>query len=421
MILPFSLKLNFFQQLMLRWSQELPYNAIHVTSIQGHIHIENWQYAIGEILNQVGIGIPHIQNNTHVQFQALKSVTIHMPQVLLKDYLPQELNYRFQVDECPLRFFIIPYDNESYYFGMTYNHWLADAYAIRKLLQHMIAKYHGSKIEKTLTLQAPEFVSLFRKQLGWSLNTLWLREMLRGIQLFFRAHRLHLTDKKNFDSQYVLRTLSCDTIKKLKFYSQEKKVSVNDIFIAILAQIMGKISASSRYQKKSIRRNRIAISTIADIRHAANQSLDNVMGQYLSSYTVVLATPEQDSIENLIEKVKHSTYPLKKKSRMTRSHYNFAAAVKLWDQNPKRRTQLFYKYAPIYAGISNIHVREEWHEPAILDYWRVSPTGPLAPIVFSLTTFQEKLTVCLAYRCSALSKQAAEEVCRMFCQHLMDL
>lgn len=414
-----TIKLNFFQRLMQRWSQHLAYNAIHVMHIAGNPELTNWQNAILTTLQKTGLGFPNVDQAGNAQFRPLETLSIATPKLSLDDYLQQELNYRFSQHECPLRFFIIS-ENNTYYLGITYNHWLADAYAIRKLLQQMINRYYQTTITESLTLHAPEFEKLFRPHLGRSPKTLWLREMLRGIQLFFRAHRLALKDKKDFTSQYILQTIPTNTLENVKHYCREKSVSMNDVFIATLGQIMGKITATAR-QKKSTRRNHIAISTIADIRHNANQSLAHVVGQYLSSYTVVLSAPEQQPIEKVITTVNRSTSRIKNSSRMVRSHYNFAAAVRLWDQNPKRRAQLFYKYAPICAGISNIQVRDEWSNTAVLDYWRVSPTGPLTPVVFSLTTFRDKLTVCLAYRTSALSEEVAREVAELFCRKLATL
>jgi hypothetical protein len=40
-------------------------------------------------------------------------------------------------------------------------------------------------------------------------------------------------------------------------------------------------------------------------------------------------------------------------------------------------------------------------EPRVLDYLRISPVGPLIPVVFTLTTIGGRLSLCVTYRTTA--------------------
>jgi hypothetical protein len=71
------------------------------------------------------------------------------------------------------------------------------------------------------------------------------------------------------------------------------------------------------------------------------------------------------------------------------------------------------------AGISNVNMTGSWVDPPassdertderangrpipqILDYPRISPTGPLIPLVFTLTTIRGRLSLCVTYRTQA--------------------
>lgn len=427
-----TIKLNFFQRLMRCWSQLGAYNAVHVIRVSGKADLDRWQQATLATVNAVGLGHPQLNSKEEIYFLPLTLLTIETPTVNLEDHVNHELNRTFSTDEFPLRFFSLSRDDDTHYFGVTYHHWIADAYAMRMLLQHIVAHYRrDAQLPPALTLHAPAFQSLFRHHLGWFPSLLWLREMLRSLKLFNNAYRPSFKNSLDFHSQYVFQTLSTETLTKIKSYCNKHHVTLNDLFIALLAQVMGRFSTTARYRNKSYRihgkRDRIAISIIADIRYAANQPLEQVLGQYLSSYTVVIATPEQRSTDAIVQEVYQYTSRIKKSARIVRSHYNFETALRLWDWNPdpKRRASLFHKYSPICAGISNVHVRddalskEDSHgKVTVLDYWRVSPTGPLSPLVFSITTFRERPTICLAYRCSALSKEVAAQLCQNFCQEL---
>lgn len=409
-----NIELNFFQRLMWYWSQHIAYNAIHIVQLKKTLDINEWKTRTLKVLHQIGLGHPSVRDDGHVQWLPLETLTISRPQTSLSDTITHELNRPFKSDECPLRFFIV--ENDTHYdVGITYNHWIADAYAIRKLLQ-CITEEPPTPI--SLTLNAPRFQSLFKAHLGLLPRTLWLRKSLSAMRLFYRAYRPPLGNPLNFHSQYVVETIPSELLQQIKHHAKQKKVTVNDLFCAIIAQLMGDWSAPLRYRKKR-RRNRVAIGNIVDIRHAANVSLAHTFSQYLSSYAVVLDAPETKPINTLIEQVATYTTKIKQATTLVRHHYHFETALRYFGNHPRRKMLFFYKHAPLAAGISNVNIDEPWE--GALNYWRVSPTGPLAPLVFSLTTFDNTLTVCLAYRTSAMDEKIAKTLCGQFCEQLQAL
>lgn len=430
---PGCIHLNYFQQLMWRWSQQSAYNAIHIVEIKGECNLVSWEQAILATIKVLGLGLPQFLENGKVCFLESDHIVIQTPQSSLADYINQQLNLKFELNELPLRFFIIPQRNH-YNLGITYNHWISDAYSIRLLLQQIVLRYQGQTQDlPRLILKSSSFESLYHQHFGTFSRALGLGELIYSVKLFYNAYRLTLNNKFDFHSLYVSETLSTETFTKLKAYCCQQHVSINDLFIAQLAQLMGRFSASSRYLKTRKRfrgqRDHIAISSIADIRHKANQPLDDVLGQYLSSYTVVISQPEKRSTEDILQEVHQYTRLIKQSSRLIRSLFNFKSALWFWDkhQQSQKGAVFFHKYAPICAGISNVNVRDEWlsqesgQKISVLDYWRVSPTGPLAPLVFSITTFRGQLTVCLAYRSTAVAKEIAATLCKSFCDELRRL
>ena len=97
----------------------------------------------------------------------------------------------------------------------------------------------------------------------------------------------------------------------------------------------------------------------------------------------------------------------------------------------KWRAQLFQKNVPTVAGISNVNMTGSWADAAtedeeslagkgarVLDYVRVSPTGPLLPLVFTLTTIGQRLSLCVTYRKTAFTREQAEEIVAEFTSEL---
>jgi hypothetical protein len=90
----------------------------------------------------------------------------------------------------------------------------------------------------------------------------------------------------------------------------------------------------------------------------------------------------------------------------------------------------------VVAGISNVNMTGSWVAPPadavdasegdpgvprVLDYIRISPTGPLLPLVFTLTTIRDRLTLCMTYRTTSFTDEQARELGEDFSRRLCGL
>ncbi|MEI8197976.1 MAG: hypothetical protein WCI73_18945, partial [Phycisphaerae bacterium] len=113
------------------------------------------------------------------------------------------------------------------------------------------------------------------------------------------------------------------------------------------------------------------------------------------------------------------------------------------NQSPKGRALFFQKNVPLAAGISNVNMTSSWVDPpattigtqdgntptpanfltgpTVLDYIRISPTGPLLPLVFTLTTIGPRLSLCVTYRTTAFTDEQARAISREFVTRLEQL
>jgi len=69
---------------------------------------------------------------------------------------------------------------------------------------------------------------------------------------------------------------------------------------------------------------------------------------------------------------------------------------------PEKLYHFYRKEVPLAGGVSNVVLNSTWalkyHPDPIRSYLRVSPTGPMTPIVFTTTTLGSNLQLGITYR-----------------------
>ena len=93
---------------------------------------------------------------------------------------------------------------------------------------------------------------------------------------------------------------------------------------------------------------------------------------------------------------------------------------------PREKVVEFYrKRVPLAGGISNVNLNRTWaadfHPTPLLDYIRVSPTGPLMPLVFTPTTLGDHLHFGLTYRPALIPPERACQMAQHFTHRLRSL
>ncbi|MGN6369308.1 MAG: hypothetical protein ACTHN5_13695 [Phycisphaerae bacterium] len=435
-------RLNAFQRLMRRWSHMHPYNAGQVMEVSGVADIERWKRATQEVLGEMGLGPATIdERDEHASFFGVPEVAIEESGATLAAFFEEELNRPFAAGDVPVRFCVLPYvgrngSTESHYFAAVYDHWIADSRAMRELMHRIFERYRSGETKlAALTLEAPSFRKLFQKHVGRLVRCAALRESLKNCWRHRRGFRINIPDPLDFHSRFLLRQMPEGLIERVHAFAKQRGASVNDMFIAVLSQTMGVYTHEQRLKRRKKKfhfpRRQVGIGTIVDIRDAASEPLDRVFNLYLSSYTVVLDQPERRDVDAVTREVASTTSRLKKSFATVKGFWAFAMARIWWDMNssPRNRALLLHKMVPVVAGISNVKMtgswvdrtvsaRDESGKPRVLDYLRISPTGPLIPLVFTLTTIGQRLSLCVTYRTTAFSDEQAREIVGDFVERL---
>jgi len=428
-------RLNAFQLLMRRWSTLHPYNAGQVMAVSGRPDLERWKQAAQGVLAEMGLGPAAFEaGDRYARFTTPEDVPVEESTADLTAFFNEELNRPFVAGDVPIRFRVLPAaaltgdDDGSHYFAAVYDHWIADSRAMRELMHRIFERYQagGSGDGATLpplTMEAPSFRSLFRKHVGRLVRCMALCQSAKNIWRHRRACRINIPNPLDFHSQLFIRQLPEGLIERVHEFAKTRGASVNDVFITVLAQTMGVYTQDRRYRRRRrgfhFSRRDVGVGTIVDIRDAANATLDRVFNLYLSSYTVVLRDPEKRVVDALTHEVAQETSRLKKTFATVKGFWALAMARLSWDlcRSPRNRALLLHKMVPVAAGISNVKMTGSWVDrPAgaqaagddsaqVLDYLRISPTGPLIPLVFTLTTIGKRLSLCATYRTTAFSDE----------------
>jgi hypothetical protein len=157
------------------------------------------------------------------------------------------------------------------------------------------------------------------------------------------------------------------------------------------------------------------MGTIVDLRPSARADLSDTFGMFLGFTTTLCRPDELLDWPRLLATVASQGKSHKHSAQPQASFLRMAAALAAGRFMSRERTINFYrKRAPFAGGTSNVNVTDTWaaeyHPAPLLEYVRVSPTGPMMPLVFSTTTLARKLNLCLTRRSAIVSEALADQV-----------
>jgi hypothetical protein len=153
----------------------------------------------------------------------------------------------------------------------------------------------------------------------------------------------------------------------------------------------------------------------------------------------MLDNPERRSAEELMREIAAETSRIKKTYAAVRRYWAMAMAQFWYDQydSSRFRATLLHKWVPLVAGISNVNMTNSWADPKagqgqgqaegarggprVLDYLRISPAGPLIPLVFTLTTVRGRMSLCVTYRTTSFRADKITEIVNDFVRRLEEV
>ncbi len=428
-----NMRLNIFQQLMRSWTTLGPYNAAQAMQLDGTCDIPRWQAAIDAVINAIGLGLPQFHDQCAI-FSNHKTVVVQICHESLSTLSARELNTPFATTDIPLRVCIVPEGN-GYWLLTIYDHWIADSWSIREFMRLILTVHDGTPVERlpVLRISDQSFDNFFQSRRSSLTAPMKTLHAARRYFTHRRSWRFDLADPMDFSAGCSMHVLPDGTLNTLLSCAKARQCRLNDIFLAAIAMVIGQLTAESRYKLRrrwwAGSRTAVSIGSIVDIRALADKPLDQTFGLFLSSCITTFQRPEIQTPTELIVRAARQTAAFKKRSGAIAA-FGELAVVKYFSElyeQPRHKALFFQKNCPLLAGVSNVNLTGSWVNQTtstgnvVQNYIRISPVGPLLPIVFALTTFRSRLSLCLTWRKAALTDAQAAHLADAFMKFLEEL
>jgi hypothetical protein len=402
---------NVFQQLMLQWERFAPYNAGQFFTLATPIDHEDLSRAFRQTV--ISLGLQQIGQHP--------DATILESSEPLDVFITSRMNEPFAPGDSPLRAFAVR-ENNRVHIGIIYRHVVADSASIRLVMRRWYELLHNPPAQK------PAFtpVGTMRDRLGgvWREHALGIvREISTEVIRLSRTKQVRRLRKNDPQQPLVWKRidLGSQLIGQLVRYAKEQKVKVNDLFVAAAAEAC---NLHLPHEESDARRD-LAVGTIVDTRPAG----EDIHTRFGLSLGVLQTTWRWQQLQNwktTLSTAAAASESARRQNTGRASELRIAAAVWMGRRRANDELATFYrKRCPLAAGISNVNLNRDWpaaHHPSpLVSYTRVSPLGPMLPLVFTPTTLGETLNLGFTYRTKVVPDEIASRVLDSFIQRLQSL
>ncbi len=415
--------INVFQRLARQWDAMHPYNAAQILKIEGTPSPAALQNAWHDALNDLGLGRVRMGGNNSYSFECLNGemslygVRVVPPGTSLEDYISEQLNRRFDNPaEPPFRPFVLM-GNGFYYAGVVYHHWIADSVSIRTVLREWFVRLYDEKNSHRQAVHLAnggyrKFFSILRSGAAMGQGLLTATRWASSMR---QARRVEERNGQDLSVRFAIRSLPENWVDDVLAGARQRGVTLNDVFMAGLAQVCDQYVPL----KHRPRRHSVALGSIVDLRPYCGQAINEAFGLFLGFTNVVARPTDLRDPERLIKIVARQNQQQKTVGIPQASAMRMlvgVAAGKL--MKPERMLHFYQKHLPLAGGISNVNMNRSWatayHPRPLMDYIRVSPTGPMMPLVFATTTLGHSFHFALTYRPSVVPVDQIEAMSRMY-------
>ncbi len=414
-------KLNSFQKTMLQWNHLHAYNAVHVVRMAGELNQPRLSSVINDLLAQCGLThlTLDLERETFGYGGGAGELVVHIvtggsdPLANLAVEMERHLNTPFDLsgEFNPFRFFVVP-EAGSFLLGLVYFHAVADAEAIVLLLRELAAAYAGTVArDRTEPLERypKSYDNLLRHQpqvIGRRL--LRLPAQARKLR---SSLRVPVSDPGNMKNGLRLFTLGREELQGLIVTARTWQLTVNDL---LLASLMRSLTPLSGNRAATGRRKNIALGCIVNTRRDLAVDSPRTFGLFLGSFMVTHAVPEGIGLQQLASELRDQTAAIKRHRLYLGTPWELAFARWLLSFfSPVQRKKFYQKNYPLWGGITNMNLNSLWpgvEAPPPPDYFRAVCTGPVTPLVLSVTTVGDHANIGLTYRTGVFSEAAVEQI-----------
>lgn len=410
-------RLNVFQRTQRLWDQQHPYNAAQAMEIIGDFSADHVAASFNSALIDLGLA-DFVCDDTHYWIAPYDDVVeIARPTDGFEAHLTREMNRPFNAGrDMPFRPFDFV-DNGKRYIGLVYQHWVADSVSIRMLMRQWLLRLIGEGGPNPVRLPLHGLLHEFGPTAaGWSA----LGQTVSFLSYASQMKRMRRVDTKADQANAVLLRDGPDgLIDAIKPRAKAAGATIGDVFLAaaaIACDAHGPAHATKR-------RPDLALGTIVDLRARQTGRLADVFGLYLGFTMTTVRGSDLRYFDRVLARVASVRRSNLARKASEASQMNMAvgyALGKLW--GPAKLREFYRKRFPLSGGLSSVNMSVGWageHHPAPLAaYHRVSPTGPMLPLVITPTTLGKTLRICCTYRSALLDTPRATALVDTFIDQL---
>lgn len=421
-------RLNVFQRLLRQWDWLHPYNAAQLLLLRGSADLPRIEQAWTESLRAFGIGPVRVRGSRY-HFVPLNGTggqrLVTCSQDPVEDFITEQLNCPFNPDDgLPVRPFVVG-DDGSYYLGTIYHHWIADSVSVRRLLQDVFLRLHdpGAAEQHPVAHAGTGYWNRFGPHRArWDT----LGSVLQGVNWSARMKRVRRIESSNFldfRMRFTLHDTEPGMIDQLRASARSQHATVNDLMLAAIAQSVESLGLMQHTPK----RRDLSLGTIVDLRsHLTGPAAGNDdFGLFLGFSNIVLKPRELADWNRLVARIASQSRLHKQSGDAHASMVRMLAGLvfaALLRYDPSKIKHFYRKRLPLAGGISNVNLNGSWvsryHPDPIMDYIRVSPTGPMMPLVFTPTTLGSRMRFGLTVRESVVDREASVRLASTFSDRL---
>jgi hypothetical protein len=200
-------------------------------------------------------------------------------------------------------------------------------------------------------------------------------------------------------------------------------VTVNDLLLAALLVAIDPIASGRR---TAARRRELGVASIVNLRAELESGARATFGQFLSSLRFSHPVPQRIGIRELAAAVHGESRRVLSRKLYLQSLLALGISGLMWPWLSAGQRRCFLaKHYPIWAGLTALRVDPLWDRASgrtqLGEYLRAVSTGPLAPLVFAVTTLGETMWLGVSFRACDVDAGTAERVATEFLRRLASL
>lgn len=417
-----NIRPNLFQASMLRWRGLHPYCAGHAIEIALPLDRTWLEQSIRGVLAEYGLAGLELERSGRYRFRggtpALQlsvlpaagdgfDVAAQFMESALNEPFPPEGQFD------PLRFAAIEAEG-SFVLALVYDHFIAGGDSIVVLMTDLAQRYldgpQGAVALPRMVADPGGYAKLFAAHPGaFARGLAALPGLMGGWRRAIRPRLEDVTDGRNGVAHF---RIDAEGFARLRKAARDLGVTQNDLWLALTLRAVLPIALRRSHGR---RRTDVALASIVNVRRDFQPPATELFGQFLSSFRVVHPVAGDAALPVLARSIALQSRRAKENKLYFMTLLAMAFAAMLWPfASPRRRARLYIKYHPVFAGLTplNVDALRRGGRGREADYLRTASTGPMAPMVLSITTSGAALRVGITYRTTALGRDDVHAVIR---------